>query len=122
MVGQKLRLTENFCAYDFMGPNSTSEAQEYGSMVFQVEQDHLGMLNSSVVGDFDEFDMLDQFDYVGHLVVSFDRPGQQFKRQECLRRPSRKPTSPSPAAAAAAPPAALSLSAAGSSRSSQQWA
>lgn len=86
LVGQNSRLTENFCAYDFMASNSTSVAQEYGSMGFKDEQDHLGMLNSNVVGEFDESDMLDQFDYVGHLVVGFDRPGQHFKRQECLRR------------------------------------
>ena len=86
MVDQKSRLTEKFCAYDFMASNSTSAAQEYGSMVFKVEQDHLGLLNSNVVGDFDESDMLDPSYYVGHLVVGFDRPGKHSKRQECLRR------------------------------------
>ena len=83
---QKSRLTENFCAYDFLSSNITTGAQEYDSMVFQVERDHVGMLNSSVVGEFDESDMQDPFYYVGHLVVGFDLPGQHSKRQECLRR------------------------------------
>ena len=86
LVGQNSRLTENFCAYYFMASNSTWEAQEYGPMAFQVEQDHLGMLNSSAVGEIYEIDLLDPFDHVGHHVISFDRPGHQFKRQECLRK------------------------------------
>ena len=83
---QKSRIKKIFVAYDFLSSNITTGAQEYDSMVFQVERDHVGMLNSSVVGEFDEFDMQDPFYYVGHLAVGFDLPGQHSKRQECLRR------------------------------------
>ena len=84
--GQNSRLKENFYAYDFIGSTGTPGAQEYDSIVFPVEQDHPSMLNSSVVVEFDDFDLLDQWDYVGQLVVVFDRLGQQYERQECLRR------------------------------------
>ena len=86
LVGQNSRLEENFYAYDFSGSISTPGAQEYDSLVFPVEQDHPSMLNSSVGVEFDDFDLLDQWDYVGQLVIGFERPGQQFKGQGCLRR------------------------------------
>ena len=77
MVVQNSRLKKKNYAYDFLASNSTTGAQEYDSMVFQVERDHMGMFNSNVVVEFDDFDLLDQWDYVGQLACVLD-PTEQW--------------------------------------------
>ena len=47
LVGQNSRLTENFCAYDFMASHFAYGTQEYGPAAYSIEEAYLDILISS---------------------------------------------------------------------------